>query len=1186
MSEPIFQRVAGTQFYWLPSSSRTFGFLASPETALGETPPLSATWADVGGAYVLLGEAPSDDNSFVVALRQYLPLLGGSIPRIAWIQNPNDAPMQWRGTPLFAELESSSAATWRTKARTDFSFGSYTLSLAGGAELGLATEQQGWGFALRKDAAPATLLAPGGIFASCDSVAVLTLSAAATGVWRFNIEALTVSGEPSGLQKLETGIRYFATSAADPNFVTAIRLDALLQPDGMPLTLGCSFDPLRLLDVSRTHLDFLPNANNVLPQLGSAFATARGYAIDLTAEQAGLAFCVQPLEPGEPGAAVHVDYYLAPHGSYRLSVILPQECAQVEDSTDQLMLGASGLEYLALSPSGTHRMYFYAGKPAYAASHAENKPALNTLGTTAWIYVEEQGNSLNYYAQPENATLFTAGSSAYLDYFEVPAATLPPADGIRSFPAAPYRNLDPALIPEALELERSAIAPTRRKQIIALVNGVAPRTEVANGNEKIAVTPQGMAVGIGDDGAWDWVGIGNDSNSTLPNLRFTDVGPKLRAALQTNELFLVLGDPDAFLADSSVGYQLTADSLQTIASLPEEQGVPPAVLAAVSRAFQSAGYPVYPNEALFDAALLQASPAMPVEQRRVFQRFAGMLTATIESWKFQLAPRNWIAPDSTRKALLLMKYATGRSIREYVQDTASWAWPEVAASGGSPGVARQQILDVITQAEKDSENNNAYMRFLRIIDDRSWNGLLALSCDVPISSLPPALQMLSAGISASQFAAHHLGISATPFHTTPALAFEHSSLFGLIDYRDPDTPYFEENVDYLFHVSRLSISFLNSAIVGFESTVQLLLNRLFGVKPILYPTNMGNSMELSGVYQRQRAASGEETGTYLFTLDTPAWFSLQQSALQTVDFTAAQLVMSSRKDGVVSAKFQLAGQLRFYRPERFDPFCWGPVAVNADNFPDDPSLDGYLTFSNYVIFISFSNGDPSGTLKWSVNEGALAFDTINSKVRPDALAALFPIRLAGLVAAQPAIGEKAEQTPSSLGYISVSAPIEQSTLTAPWYGLVYDLDLGDLGALANAAGIYVRVLAAWSAGGSAQLPAIYLGVQLPGLHDALGVNLPLQGILNLGFRTIQFSADEDDGRRSYALRLRDFALRLLGKTFPPGHNDIYIVGDPAGPSKSAQLGWYAAYASEKDNKKKRRADRHALLAARNSTEVH
>ena len=149
--------------------------------------------------------------------------------------------------------------------------------------------------------------------------------------------------------------------------------------------------------------------------------------------------------------------------------------------------------------------------------------------------------------------------------------------------------------------------------------------------------------------------------------------------------------------------------------------------------------------------------------------------------------------------------------------------------------------------------------------------------------------------------------------------------------------------------------------------------------------------------------------------------------------------------------------------------------------------------------------------------------------------------------------------------------MQQGKLTQPWYGLVYEVDLGTLGALAGSVGLTVRLLAAWSPANNPEgRTAIYFGVALPGVEKMLGVTLPLQGILDIGFRTIQFTTyNDDEGRRQYLMRLRDFGLHVLGLSFPPGHNDITVFGNPDQTSNT-KLGWYAAYENGKSDKKSAR----------------
>jgi len=140
-------------------------------------------------------------------------------------------------------------------------------------------------------------------------------------------------------------------------------------------------------------------------------------------------------------------------------------------------------------------------------------------------------------------------------------------------------------------------------------------------------------------------------------------------------------------------------------------------------------------------------------------------------------------------------------------------------------------------------------------------------------------------------------------------------------------------------------------------------------------------------------------------------------------------------------------------------------------------------------------------------------------------------------------------------------------LTGPWFGLQYAVDLGTLGALSGAPALVAVILAAWSPGGTQS--QVNVALKLPGVESARSL-LPIEGVLNLGFGSIELTADGATASPpdpAYVLRFRNFYLRVFGWKFPPGQNLIALFGNPDAASQPAAtdrgaLGWYAAYAQK------------------------
>jgi hypothetical protein len=894
----------------------------------------------------------------------------------------------------------------------------------------------------------------------------------------------------------------------------------------------------------------------------------------------GFVFAVQPLVTGPRDATaddVPVVYYLTVDGDFDVG----------GTGDDRVLCGASGLEYVALPAPAV--MSFRAGRPAYAPpapglleagrdvvtepSGDAAPAALAGLGTTAWCWFSAAVSPV-YCAQP--GYYGPVGTGGFSPFEELATATLASLDAAPAFPMIGHAWLDEAEKRLARAMEAQAIAPERRRQIALLLHDAPPpvaRTATASPGGGILVSPLGLAIRGYDADPWDWVAIGNTlaSAAGLPDLRFTKVGGPFRAALSTSSLFMVLGSASAVMACASVPYQLTRRSLGLIrAGGRVRQGV-----------CDKVDTELYPTETAFDAMLRSAGSND--EEVRVFQRYGGLLTPVLSGFQLRMSPRNWEADLGLglRSARLIFKLVTGRSLRALVEDTAAWAWPAASSHDGKASTARDDVRRILAAAADAAAKAKAegkaspYDHFLLVVDDPRWTGVLALSVEAPLDGLPEPLQPLAAGIDPARFHAHHLGFSTTSFTVTAdgKLRADVTPTFGLIDYEDRIDQYFSSDTTFAFRVLKLTAGFQNGELSSFATTAELMVNRLFGTPTRLFPTSRGNNIVLDGLHQRQRAG-GATRETYVLSMRDAGVFQLLQGQLAGVRLSETQLVTvkaarPAENDCFLTAAFQMKGKLRFAEPEGFDPFCWGPPATPGavPAIVADPAAQlagGHgLSFSNYAVTMRFSLAQPS-SVTFAVSDENLGLDAANSPARPNSLYARFPLLLTSLLTTpDPAVTGAPPSTfdPKAAGFASISAPLQQGRLTQPWYGLVYEVDLGTLGALAASAPIKVRLLVAWSPGsGDEGPPAVYIGASLPGVARALGASLSLQGVLDIGFRTLEMPRPYTDaeGRRQYLARLRDFGLRVMGMSFPPARNDITLFGSPTSNTK---LGWYAAYDS-------------------------
>jgi hypothetical protein len=1182
MTAPVYDRATG-RLYALSSTLQSevtgywSGYLTSADAAFGDQASLAQIWADQGGVYLFLAETPADPAAFATALIALLPQLSpqGWL-RFAWIANPNDSAFAWQLLGLDATAVGAASGPWRVVRDMVQPLSNYALSIRGGTTLSLATTTGAEGVTLTGALA---FVAPEAVYPAADAAGSLPLQGRHLGCIGFSISLSHGGTASDDMERLGVMFRYGLADAASPvGAVLTVDMPLFRQRDTTAIPLAMQFDPLNPLLPARTALDFFP-ANSAPPAFTYAQRTNVGHGMLATPKSATaslpgarLAFGRTPLFHAAEAVGASFIHHLTPDGLFALAPD-PDETAGTDPV--RLILGASGAEYVKL-PAGGGQLLFQAASAAYvppaapdSSPGAVERVLLTGLGTTGYAapLPDNSGDpGLTYYAQPLQAPLFeVAGAPAgFLSFLEMPAAQLPGFGAEHTPPPAlmpigVYSRIAPESIDNAALIENAALAP-RRRQIVGLPtvpsSDPAQTAEIA---QPMAVTPKGLAALLSQDKlSWAGVLFAYMPNSVHTRVALTAVSAPLQAALQSNQLFMVVSNVATFMSGSSVAYQLTADN-----ALPQmkSRGVPDNVAVAVKAvlAAQQPPYPVFSTETAFDAVVATAAGTWLPQ----VQAAAGLLRADIEGWNFQLSPRSW-RTDSTSPTLMLFKYCD-RAITELATDPAAWAWSEAARDGGGSLTPTLAVLNGILavarlrSADPSAAPDDPYALFYReVADNPQWNGVLFLNAPVDFLQMPQPLQFLAAGVDAAKFYAHHIGFSVTPYNAdSSALVLGQTAAFGLIDYNDPQDLVASTTIPLGFKTLQMRIRFANARIATFSAQVELMVNRLFGSWLTKTLQARGNNLILDGSYQRVGGAP-----SYSFALIGDNLFQTNGAALIGVDVRNVRLETSSTPvDGQLTARFVLSGRLSFVAIPGFDLFSYGPSG-------DTP---GYLAFSGLAVTMAFPLSDPLQQ-SFSVAESAIAFDTSStaSVARPSSLAENFPLQLLQLVGS-PNLADPGEPpkgaTPGDMGFTSIGAPFDQTPLEPPWYGLAFNLDLGTLGALSGAIGLKITLLAAWMQGApGTETPPAFLGLKL-GISNALNGSLPLQGVLKLGFRSFQFETYEtDEGTLAYLLRMRRFALSVLIWSFPPGNADLLLFGAPGAPKTA--LGWYAAYTPEDAKKKK------------------
>ena len=833
---------------------------------------LPTSWTGTPGWYLFLGGAPADEAAFLRAFRQVFGYPALRDARFIWLENPNDPPQSWRYS---AVAVAGAAPAVSQPSRVDCR--NYGLGLPAGAAAALGPDKGSITFAAGTPGFVFTAEYGGAALDGVGGAVTLPFRGTQTGCLLF---ALTLrharDGGAPDLDRLDVGCRFFADDANFPGsgLLTSWRYPIFSVAEAT-LPLSASLDPLNPSDNARTFFAFADTAR----PLASYYRTTLGYPVSLTPQ--GNARLVTATRPVAASAAPGDPLYLTPQGDFALGVA---RGVGATPQPDQLMCGLSGVEYVALVDGAANLLRFTPGREAYAPGFVPGRPAtpnaagqpLTPVATTAWASIVAAADAPTYYAQPDQATLYTPAppprqanpGDTCLFYLEVPAARLP---GAAAFPLAPYAGLPGDAVPIYQQYEAQVLSPARRALIHTAAGNMPRATLGATATDPCALadddvyrtTPQGLLARFAVSGAppaWKQLILARDAGGHQLSFDCLLDGTSLRAAAQTNQLFLVIADPHAL------------------------------------------------------------------------QGHFGASSLTIADWSFALDLASW----PKHGTILILKFHD-KPLRDLVQDPSTWT--QASAFNADPRDTSRQLAAIVQEAldtyqahDASEETKRDYRQFVEdVVCSAGWHGVVALRVAVPPSDLPPELAGLAAGIDADDFYAHHLGVAVTPIdHTGGRVQPKPSALFGLIDYRNAVYPP-PNNSGYNFKVNSLRVLFANSQIAGFSSQIELTLDKLFGEATALVNSPSGrNNLVLNGRYEVH-----DGRPAYVFGFSGDNVFALPGShVLNAVEITKAQFTTTVPAGGFhagdqVLSRFALWGQLDFAQLDRFDLFSFGAAGPTA-----------------------------------------------------------------------------------------------------------------------------------------------------------------------------------------------------------------------------------------------------------------
>ncbi len=593
---------------------------------------------------------------------------------------------------------------------------------------------------------------------------------------------------------------------------------------------------------------------------------------------------------------------------------------------------------------------------------AAGQAALEPYPTTSWAYIRSPGNAV-YFAQPDQAVLYRAEASSelFLDYLEVPSVGLPrtlldgESEAIRggqdlealAFPMLPYGSVAAAALSDIRVLENTAINLVRRARVHAIDEVTFARTSLdaappispassEGPDTRRGTTPQGLIASFSQDfEAIETIQLARLRDGSSVSLVNIPRASLLKAAFQSNQLFLVISDPAALASHFST---------------------------------------------------------------EVLQDFPGLTTVlNLEGWRLQAGTENWGLRGTILvfkfHDLSLMELVATPALWSFPAFFTGDS--ENAVSNTLLARLRQAVE---ASESSDARLSRRFEALAEAATQPNWTGILAFDVQVPLSGLPDELAALAGGIDPELFFASYAGVEVTNVAVSGGeLTPEASSLFGLIDYNNPIAPTVTQGMDYGFHVPSLSVVFANSRVSDFAAEVQLVAERLFDERTRLLesPTNVVTLVGVAEDQNGRTAYSFGFRGSNRFGLSGDV---LEEVEIVRAQFSTDPLPAAQGDVRRVSGRFVFWAQLRFtYLPD-FDILAFGPTpgAESGDDQPDFLSVSNLQISLGFDLTTAADGTSSVGPLRFAFDPGQMGFDLQRSGCRSQSLYQQFPLTLRGI----------------------------------------------------------------------------------------------------------------------------------------------------------------------------------------------